>query len=98
MRGKSSLGHNDGRKQTGVTRTGIKPLKSEVFKHQVFIKKVGGVGKQREGRKEGGREEGLFVDNNAIGEHLKELCVLLFFSPSQFFCAFLVCLAVICDF
>lgn len=38
------------------------------------------------------------MDNNALGEHLEELCVLLSFSLSQFFCAFLVCLAVICDF
>lgn len=35
------MGQDDGREQTGVTRTGIIPLKCEVLKHQVFIKKVG---------------------------------------------------------
>lgn len=57
MRGKriSEMRQDDGREQAGVTGTGIKPLKCEVLKHQVFIKEVGR-GRETKGGQERGRE------------------------------------------
>lgn len=62
MRGKriSEMRQDDGREQAGVTRTGIKPLKCEVLKHQVFIKKVGR-GRETKGGQERGREGGRSI-------------------------------------